>query len=339
MKDNSSIPLVSVIMPVYNAASFLEEALNSILNQTFRDFEFIIINDGSIDNSLKILSSYKDPRIVLINQENQGVARSLNNAIKIAKGKYILRHDADDKCLPDKLQIQYDFLEAHPEFVLCATQVAFMTESGKVSWEYRQPNNKYFSDAQYVEVKREHFNPYSPITHATVLIRTSVLKVLGGYRIEFLTSEDVDLWLRLIGQYKAVVLNKCDYFVRLSKSSATQVHGWKNEFFRNKAFEYYEQRASHGVDDLEAGIQIEIPEKVSRNHPQEIFKGKNFRSDLLEYLLPLHINAGDWKEAGKITLVGLRYGWRLNKTWKSIILNLLPGKVVALIIRLKKSLI
>jgi len=91
-----SQPTLSVLMPVYNGRDYLRPAIDSILNQTFTDFELIIVNDGSTDDSRSIIEEYSDRRILLINQKNQGVARSLNNGLELAKGKYVRRHDADD---------------------------------------------------------------------------------------------------------------------------------------------------------------------------------------------------------------------------------------------------
>ena len=103
-----TLPLVSILMPVYNGREYLRPAIDSLLEQTFRNFELIIVNDGSKDDSQDIIDSYNDARIVSLKQENQGVARSLNNGLKVAKGKYVRRHDADDISTPDSLQIQVD---------------------------------------------------------------------------------------------------------------------------------------------------------------------------------------------------------------------------------------
>ena len=137
---------VSILMPVYNGGAYLKQAISSVLNQTYHNFEFIIINDGSTDNTGEIIDSFTDKRILHIKQENQGVARSLNNGLKLVKGEYIWRHDADDKCLPDQLEKQVTFLKQHAEFDLVSTQVAFMTNRGKIAWKYRQPKNDFFSD-------------------------------------------------------------------------------------------------------------------------------------------------------------------------------------------------
>ena len=108
---------ISVVMSVYNGEIYLYEAIESILNQTFTNFEFIIIDDGSTDNSAEIIKSYDDNRIVLIQQGNKGLAAALNEGIKIAKGKFIARMDADDISLPTRLETQIQFMEAHLEYV------------------------------------------------------------------------------------------------------------------------------------------------------------------------------------------------------------------------------
>ncbi len=325
---------VCVIMPVYNAAPFLRKAIDSVLAQTYSNFQLLLINDGSTDESESIIRSYSDKRILYHTQQNSGVAATLNRAVGMAASRYIWRHDADDISLPDKLAKQVAFLESHPDYALCACQVAFMTESGKVAWNYKQPNDSIFKGREFLEVKRQDFNPYSPITHGTVLIRTDVMKGLGGYRKEFITGEDVDLWLRLIQQYKAAVLNECLSLHRLSARSATQVHGWKNEFFRNLAFEYYEQRKNHGVDDLAKGKAITLP-PVAETPAKKHEAGKNFRGDLLLYHYPLHLNAKDWTACRKIVTAAIKEGWKVPQTWKAIIFPIIGKRIVHAGVRLK----
>ncbi|MGG9972104.1 glycosyltransferase family 2 protein [Ferruginibacter sp. SUN002] len=328
--------MVSIIMPVYNASKFLKEAIDSILGQTFKDFELIIINDGSTDNSEAIVKSYTDNRIRYVFQANQGVAKTLNNGIQLATKKYIWRHDADDISLPTKLEEEFNFLEQNTDVALCACQVAFMTERGKVAWDYRQPKNDFWNAGEaYKMVTREGFSPYCPITHGTVLVRTDVMRNLDGYRTEFITGEDVDAWLRLIQQYKAVVLNRCLSLHRLSSNSATQVHGWKNEFFRNLSFQYYEQRASEGKDDLQKGIKIVLP-ATKEYTTKQLVPGKTFRGDLLDFSYPLCINAKDWKECFNIIRIALKDGWKLSVTWKTICFPFIGNTLVKLGVKLKK---
>ena len=103
-------PPVTVLLPVYNAAPYLREAVDSVLAQTFTDYELLIINDGSTDDTANILASYKDERITIVTQQNIGLIATLNKGLSIAKGKYVARFDADDVCYPDRLKLQYDFL-------------------------------------------------------------------------------------------------------------------------------------------------------------------------------------------------------------------------------------
>ena len=117
-------------MSVYNGEKYLREAIDSILNQTFKDFEFIIVNDGSTDNSLKIIKSYNDPRITIINQKNTGLAKALNEGIKIAKGKFIARMDADDISEPERFKKEYKFMHVHDECVALGTNAIIIDENG-----------------------------------------------------------------------------------------------------------------------------------------------------------------------------------------------------------------
>lgn len=332
--------MVSIIMPVYNASKYLRDAISSVLLQTYVNFEFIIVDDGSTDNSEEIIHACKDVRIKYIYQENQGVASALNHGLTLACGKYIWRHDADDISLPTKLQAQVEFLENNPEFVLCGTQISFMTEKGLIAPNFRQPKNSFFHNAEWVEVKREHFNPYSPITHATVLVRTDSIKQVGGYRSEFKTAEDIDLWLRLLDTKRLVTLNRCDYFVRIYPSSATASHGWKNEFYRNMAFKFYNQRQQFGKDDLQNGMPLLLPNKGSGinsvENPEK--SGGIFRSNIIYYSLPLYLDAKDWELALTEFKQYIRDGWKLAHTWKHLFLFIIGRKTAQRLVKIKKLL-
>src|SRR5688572_29034662 len=127
-----SIPRITVLMPVYNAASFLREAIESILQQTFRDFEFLIIDDGSTDESIAIVQAYKDPRIrFLQNDANVGIAATLNRGIEMASCELIARMDADDISYPTRLQKQYDYMTLNPMCALLSTACRVVTAAGK----------------------------------------------------------------------------------------------------------------------------------------------------------------------------------------------------------------
>ena len=127
------MPEITVLMPVYNGEKYLRPAIESILNQTFSDFEFLIINDGSTDNSESIILSYKDERIRYVkNENNLKLIKTLNKGIDLARGKYIARMDADDISLPTRLEREIEYMESHPECGLVSVFPYVMSESGKI---------------------------------------------------------------------------------------------------------------------------------------------------------------------------------------------------------------
>jgi len=184
-------PLVSVVMSVYNGQAFLSEAVESVLKQTFRDFEFVIIDDGSTDTTAKILSTYvsRDERIRVFRHENKGRAASLNVGIGAARGKYIARMDADDVALPHRLKEQIDFMEQHPEVGLLGGAVELINAQGQVFKTFCPPLQD--SEIRSVMIR------YNPIHHPTVIMRKEVVLAAGGYRKALLDADDYDLFLRI----------------------------------------------------------------------------------------------------------------------------------------------
>jgi glycosyltransferase involved in cell wall biosynthesis len=184
-----STPKVSVVMPAYNAAVYLDEAVTSILNQTLRDFEFIVVNDGSTDDTASILDKYEtsDSRIRVYHQENQGMIAALNRGCRLARGEYIARMDADDISFRDRLQKQMDYIEEHPQIGILGTWIC--TEQDGVligSWS-PSTNSKVLKWDNFFGVC---------VAHAAVLMRRDVLERLNFYRPDALHAEDGDLWLR-----------------------------------------------------------------------------------------------------------------------------------------------
>lgn len=135
-------PIISVVMSVYNGSRFLRDSIDSVLSQTFPDFEFIIWNDGSTDNSEDIIKSYKDRRIRYYYHENEGLGKALSLACREARGKYIARMDDDDISLPDRLQKEYNYLETHPDVVLVSSSAYYIDEKGDClgqAFQYTHP--------------------------------------------------------------------------------------------------------------------------------------------------------------------------------------------------------
>jgi glycosyltransferase involved in cell wall biosynthesis len=157
---------ISIIMAVYNSENYLSKTIKSVLNQSFKYFEFIIINDGSNDNSRKIINKFKkdDKRIILIdNKENIGLTKSLNKGIKIASGKYIARIDSDDISLPDRLKIQYTFLEKNPKYFLIGGNIIIIDGKDEIIKKERKIINER-KLCKFLENK-------NTISHSTIMFR------------------------------------------------------------------------------------------------------------------------------------------------------------------------
>lgn len=184
-------PFISVIMPAYNAEEYVGSAMGSILNQTYRKFEFIIVDDASTDSTLKILKEIrsKEKRIILIqNKENLGVTKSLNKALEIVRGKYIIRMDADDWSYPDRFESQIKLMEDHPEVVVSGSYVEICNS------ELSKKNvRKYHHDDASI---REHLFRYSPFAHPATIWKADVLK-RERYDERIGICQDYELYFRI----------------------------------------------------------------------------------------------------------------------------------------------
>ncbi len=188
--DSVSLPKITVLMAVYNAAKYLRVAVQSILDQSLGDFEFLIVNDGSTDSSRDILLSFNDPRLRLLeNPRNLGLTKSLNRGLEAARGQYIARMDADDISLPERFAKQLTFLEAHPEIGVLGTGFTWIDEQGKPGKTILYSRNHGFI-LWYLCFQNS-------IVHPSVMLRRDLILKFGGYREEALDSEDYDLWLRM----------------------------------------------------------------------------------------------------------------------------------------------
>ncbi len=220
---NEEIP-ITVLMPVYNGEKYICEAIDSILNQTFTNFEFLIINDGSVDKTEELIKSYSDRRIKLVNQLNGGVSVALNTGLNHALGKYIARFDADDICYSSRLEEQYKFLEQNPEYVLIGGDADYVSQTGEFVFSYKNTGH---TDAEI----REKIYEKNPIIHSTVLFPKKIIKEIGGYDVKAYTFEDHLLWVKLIRHGKVCNFKKPLIKVRLNPESVTT-----DERLRGKRF-------------------------------------------------------------------------------------------------------
>jgi GT2 family glycosyltransferase len=186
-------PAVSVVLPVYNAARYLEPALASVLRQTFSDFELIAVDDGSTDDSKKILERFAaaDSRVRVISRPNTGIVGALNDGIAVARAEFIARMDGDDVSLPGRLQAQVDALRAGPDCIALGTAVQIIDSRGAVVDRYNPP---WEHDAILAELLRGNGGA---LIHPTAVFRAAALRKIGGYDPAFCKVEDLDLYLRL----------------------------------------------------------------------------------------------------------------------------------------------
>lgn len=192
-------PKVTVLMPVYNAQRFLKRAIESVLSQTFTDFEFLIINDGSTDNSVSIIESFKDERIKLVhNNKNQGLVFTLNKGLELAKGRYIARMDGDDICLPHRFEKQVHYMEEHPGIVVLAAHIMQIDAN-------EEDLGHWVHDIQTVTADEINASTAKTncIAHSTVLMDTAIIQHYK-YNPTQREGEDWDLWMRLVSDGKRI---------------------------------------------------------------------------------------------------------------------------------------
>lgn len=185
-------PVISVILPVYNSSKYLAESISSILNQTFRDFELIIINDGSKDNSLEIIKQFSDSRIILVDQENKGLLQSLIFGASICRGEFIARMDHDDISILNRFEKQLLYLRKHPEISVVSGAVNFIDEEGNSL-------GRSFPPTSINAINKYLLNYGCVITHPAVMIRRKDFDEVGGFSKG--TSErflDYHLWVKFI---------------------------------------------------------------------------------------------------------------------------------------------
>ncbi len=227
MAENLRTFLVTVLMPVYNGGPYLKEAIESILNQTYQDFEFLIIDDGSTDQSVSVISSFSDYRIRLIrNERNSGLIQTLNMGVAMISTPYIARFDADDISDRFRLEKQVLFMEKHSDVGVCGT--GFYLLNGENEMNSGQPP----TDPEIIKCKL-FLN--CPLVHPSVLIRKSVLdKIPVVFDEIYKNAEDYDLWSRLKNATEIVNLNEKLITYRVHESQISSSRKWEQRQMANK---------------------------------------------------------------------------------------------------------
>jgi hypothetical protein len=216
MKSNTVPPRMTVLMPVYNGARYLREAVDSILAQSLSDFEFLIIDDGSTDASADIIRSYADPRITLVeNGENLGLVATLNRGLALAKGDYVARMDCDDISLPRRLERQIAFMDAHPEIGICGTWVKTLGDSENRTIRFPTDPDKIRCIT--------FFN--SCVSHPSIVMRMSALKKHGiSYDPAYSSAEDYALWAEALKHFEIANLGEVLLIYRQHAEQVTVRH-------------------------------------------------------------------------------------------------------------------
>ena len=257
-------PLVSVIMSVYNGEKYLDEAIQSVLDQTYKNFEFIIINDGSLDRSLEIIKKYeeKDTRIVIITRKNKGLIASLNEGIEKAKGKYIARMDADDICLIDRFEEQISFMHKN-NLDLCGSWVLpFNSDKDMTVWKYPETHN----DTTF----RLFF--MSSFAHPSVMMKKSIFQTL---KYENEVAEDYSLWCDIVTKgYKVGNIQKVLLRYRMHENQITQTKSKELSYSSDKiGIEFI-----HNIDKEMTGLVKQAIEVKNNNN---YFKFSKLLKELL----------------------------------------------------------
>jgi glycosyltransferase involved in cell wall biosynthesis len=264
-------PLVTVLMPAYNAEKYIGEAIISVLAQTFRDFELLIINDGSTDNTEKIIRSYIDSRIRLVNRNNEGVAAALNYGLSIARADYIARFDADDICLPERLKKQFNFLINNPDYVLAGSDAEYIDKDGVFVFALDYP-------AYTDEDIRQLSLAVCPFSHVTVMYKKEAVIAAGMYNVNAHTFEDHLLWHKLIESGKVCNIKEVLVKVRFNPGSVTIDDEWRGKQFKMLKYTAIDRMA---INEEEGNTLLQI---IRRQDKDKIKHGAYYSLLAKKYL-------------------------------------------------------
>lgn len=239
--------LVSVIMSAYNSEKFISDSISSILNQTYGYWEFVIVNDASSDNTLKIINHFseKDPRIKVINNErNVGLTISLNVGINNSEGEFVARLDSDDLAEPSRLEKQLDYLRTHSDVGLVGSGAYLINNFGNKIGSLNVVSQPYFVDKFLINL--------NPFIHSSIMVRREALDDVGPYREKFRYSQDYDLILRLSDKYKLSNIALPLIRWRVSDGSLTMQHHTLQRIYADIAREFAIERRNFSRDSYES---------------------------------------------------------------------------------------
>jgi len=237
----NNVPEISVILPVYNSGEYLEECIDSILNQTFGNFELIIVYDKSNDNSKEIIEKYLkvDKRIIFIeNEKKSGHPAAINKGLGIARGRYIAKMDSDDISMPNRLEREYLFLENNKDYFLIGSNAIRIDENGK-----------YLEAIKFKkDIDIENFEKFTPFIHTSIMFRNTKTR----YREKFRLSEDTDFYLRALSMgLKIGNIDETLVKYRMRTTNICMTNWPRGQIFRDIALKFYYQRIENGTDQYD----------------------------------------------------------------------------------------
>lgn len=266
MRSSGSSPRVSAFMAVFDGMPYVEEAVQSVLAQTFTDFELLIVNDGSTDGTAEFLESLDDPRVRIVHKANEGLGQPLNRWLRECRGEYIMRVDADDVCLPTRMELQAKFLDGHENTVIVGTQFVPFTDAGAGRPTHLPLTNE--------AIVAGMLRGWHTMSHATTMWRRSILEEIEGYAYSG-PGEDWSLLLDSTRVGELANLPKVLYRVRLDPASSA----WRGSEGVLTGFAY--ARARHrrfGHDGSDLSIEEFATTWSSRNVFSKFFAGIQARS-------------------------------------------------------------
>jgi glycosyltransferase involved in cell wall biosynthesis len=298
----------SVVLPVYSPGSPLKMAIESILNQSFSSFEFIIIDDSSKDDSAKVIADYarQDSRIVpIFHKKNAGLTYSLNEGLAVAKAPIIIRIDHDDQALEDRLKTQLDFLSSNPEITIVGSYVYHMGAKPQFDKLIKLPS----THQEIVQTLQQ----YNCMYHPSVAFRKEEIVKIGGYRNNFKNAEDYDLWLRASKHYKFANIEQPLLRYRFSVNGMTLGNKWEQVFFVHLAQAAHRDPDANGDQLLNTALMT-LAEQDRQSFMKDVYSGTI--NEMIE--LGFSVNAIKLALKG-IKEIGLRESLRLqSRVLKSI---------------------
>jgi len=318
------MPRVTVVMAVYNAAQFLREAVASVLAQTYRDFELIVVDDSSRDDSLSILRSFTDPRMRIIRHHtNMGAALSRNDALVAARGEFLAIMDADDVCAPTRLERQVAFLDTNPlvGLVGCGVYDNIDTSGAVLYTSYLPEDNE---TIQRTLVSRWCF------LHPSIMFRRALHESVGGYRNVFEPAEDHDFILRILEHCQAHNLHERLISYRLNPKGLSVIgHQYQNEL-GDAAMRLAQRRRSGQPEDLDAEMPRLRELKRSRKAPRgftgavQTWRDSLYAANRYYGYGCRELCAGHLESARRCFVRSLRTNALFVKSWIGVALSLAP---------------